>query len=288
MKLNKQSKSKVFQGLFLFFLGFCLLYAMSSLWLQRVVYAPNSLSEITAEAFMEESSRKSVANTITGKIFEDRPVLESTVGPRVSTLLAGALGSDIAANSVQNIVERFRESLVGENSALVAINLVPLKETISQVQTLAGRDQSTVVTTEKIPDDITLLDTSSLRPYYEVGVYVVWMGPLALLTSISGLFWWVYKDRKTQLALRLRQVGLVVLVTGFFAYLLGPISQPAFIAIAANADAQTLLSNIHAALLAPFSEIAVGVFLIGIVVLVSSFIPVEKLPTTMKRPLKSK
>lgn len=246
---------------------------LSAIWLQRIFYSPDRLSDITTEVLQEQSSRDAISGAVVSRLFEERPLLAATAGPRLVPVISGLLDSDILANSINRTVERIRLALTSDEAENIAINLVPVKSTISTVQNVIGQDvEERRLQTEDIPNEIVILDASTIPNYSDEGVVILWLGPLAATFLIIVVGIWLYRGRKRALALRVRIVGMLAVVSSVVALLIGPLTQPIIVQRISTIEGKTIIGNLYEALVAPFNQMALLLLLFSSIVIVISFI----------------
>jgi hypothetical protein len=264
-----KNKRSILRGGFYFALVFSFLVALTSLWLNRTFYSPNTLADITTEVLQEESSRNAISNLIVDRVFEDRPALAATVGPRLVPVISGLLGSDFVASSLNNTVERLRVAFTSDTPEEIVINLVPIKSTIVAVQNTIGQtEEEKRVNTEDIPDEIVLLDTSNFPNYSDEGIVVLWLGPLSLAFILTSAGIWIYRGRKNKGAfyLRIRIVAALGALAGIIALFVGPLIEPVFVRYARTAESQTVVRNLYEGLIESFNQQATALLVLSIIV----------------------
>lgn len=290
MQWLRSNKATIFLCSFYVAVVVSFLVLLSSLWLHRVFFTPERLSEITTTALNEQSSLDSISSAVTDKLFEGRPLLHSTVGPRLQPVISGLLTTDFANNAVERTVERLRLAMTTESTAVVSIQLTAVKDTIVNLQNALRRDADEQrINAANIPDEIVLIDGNKIPNYYDVGVALLWLGPLSAIIAIGGLIFWVYRGRKAALRQRMIISGVLVVVSSAIALLAGPLFEPLFVSISGTASGQTLLGNLYDGLIEPFNMQAIVLGITGLLlVLVAVAMPYlqrwqPKKPTQTKK-----
>lgn len=258
-----------------------LIVALSSLWLSRVFYSPDRLSDIATTALAEQSSRDSIGRAVSDRVFEDRPVLNQVAGPRLASLVSSVLGTDFASNTVDSVVERLRVALTTSEDETIAVNLTGIKDVVVQVQSVIGVEEDAQrINAESIPDELVLFESSALPDIHRFGIFVLWLGPVAVIFAFGGLSYWVYRGRHGARELRIKIAGLTIMTASVLAWLMGPLIEPVFVSLARDASGQTLLSNLYDGLITPFANQAIILFAVGLLILATGFL----LPLIQKKP----
>lgn len=268
-------------GVFFGSIILALILSLSSLWLARVFFSPNTLSDITTTALAEQSSRDSIGRSVSDRVFEDRPVLKRVAGPKLASLTSSILGTDIASSVVDDFVEQVRIALTTSQDETIAINLSGIKSTIGQVQSVVGADEAErQIDINAIPDEFIIVESDQLPNIYQLGVTVLWLGPASLVYALGALAFWIYRGRRAGLWLRVTYSGAVIVVASIIGMLVGPLVEPVVVSIAQAAPAQTLLGNLYSGLVAPFQSYATILFALGVLVIAAGYL----LPLLQKAP----
>ncbi len=268
-------------GVFFGSIILALILSLSSLWLSRVFFSQNTLSDITTTALAEQSSRDSIGRAVSDRVFEDRPVLKRVAGPKLSSLTSSILGTDIASSVVDDFVEQVRVALTTSQDETIAINLSGIKSTIGQVQSVVGTSEDErQIDIDAIPDEFIIVESDQLPNIYQLGVTVLWLGPVCLIYALGALAFWAYRGRRAALWLRIKYAGVVVIIASVIGMLVGPLIEPVVVSIARVAPAQTLLGNLYNGLVAPFQSYATVLFALGVLVIAAGYL----LPLLQKAP----
>lgn len=266
-------------------IGIALIVSLSSLWLSRVFFSKDTLSEITTTALAEQSSRDSIGSAVADSVFEDSAVLRQVAGPRLASLVSSILGTDLASSAVDEFVERVRVALTTSEDETVTVNFKGLKDTIAQIQSVIGQsDEEQQINVDTIPDTIVVIESDRLPDIYKIGITVFWLGPISFVYAIGALAYWIYRGRKAALWVRIRLSGLLIVASSVVALLAGPLIEPLFVSIARQASTQTLLGNLYAGLITPFQSQAMMLFVVGVFIFAAGYL----LPMLQTQPMKKK
>jgi hypothetical protein len=247
-----------------------LLVALTSLWLQRAIFNTDRFTAITTAAFTEESSRQSIGETVANRVFEGRPALRVAVGDRLSGAISSLLATERAESAIARAAREAQLLVTSPRRDPVVLQLSGLKTAIVRAQELTQVEANNVrIDDSDIPDQIVLIDTSTLPNFYVYAVTVFWLGPVSLLAAVALTVWWVRRGG-AQLYVRRSQIMLLVLlVSAGLALLIGPLAEPAFVSIGRDAPSQTLLSNAYRGFIAPFRDQAIVLGVVSALALLS-------------------
>lgn len=275
---------------------FMIMVGHTAYWLHNTIYDTERFTAISTEAIRQESSRQSIGTAIVDRALANRPLVRQTAGPRLSQMIAGLLGTDLATSATSKLVERSHLLVTTPRREPVTFDTTTLKSQIVTLQTAAGTDEeSRRIDVSQIPDEITLIDTSSIPNVYHYGILALWVGVFSIFGVIGVSVWYILRGQGKLRFVRSQQVLALVMLSSIIALLIGPLTRPVFLTAARNAPAQTLLGNVFDGFIAPFNSqaIVVGVIasaLLALTVLASSgriTLPTiaEKTPT--QKPKKS-
>ena len=255
---------------------FMIMVGHTAYWLHNTIYDTERFTAISTEAIRQESSRQSIGTAIVDRALANRPLVRQTAGPRLSQMIAGLLGTDLATSATSKLVERSHLLVTTPQREPITFDTTTLKTQIVRLQTAAGTDEeSRRIDVSQIPDEITLVDTSSIPNVYRYGILALWVGVFSIFGVIGASIWYVLRGKGKARFVRAEQVLGLVMLSSLIALLVGPLTRPVFLTAARDAPAQTLLGNIFDGFIAPFNSqaIFVGVVasaLLALTVLVAS------------------
>lgn len=265
-------KSKLWGALLAISFIFVVLVCHTAYWLHSTIYDTGHFTTIATAAITTETSRESIATAVVDKTFADRPVARKVVGTRLSTLIAGLLGTDLAQTAVENIVEQGHLLITAAHPESITFDTTTLKQQIVALQTAVNGDRNTTrFDTSQIPDEVVILDASKLPNVYRYGIAALWMGAISLLTLLAGTALYIYRGMEFQTRVtRLRKVLALLALSSVIALMVGPLTRPVFLTFAANAPSQTLLRNVFDGFIAPFNAQATSVVVVALLLLTTS------------------
>lgn len=230
-----------------------LLVANSAFWANNQLFNTANFSRTATSAITAESSRQAIATSLTERIFADRPVALQVVGDTSTKLISGLLDSQRFESAVARATTRLQTYVTSEDQQSVVINLEGLKQVISTLIALSDQAGATRVDPAQIPNEITVVDADNFPSFYNQGVTLLWLGPLALIGATLLLAWPHIKRR----AERVTAIGLqaTALLTGsVLALLIGPLFRPMFLAKANSESGRVVLENLYNGFIGTFND----------------------------------
>lgn len=246
----------------------------TAFWLHSTIYDNQKFTTVATSAIMLESSRQSIGSQVVDQALSDRPIARRVVGERLSHLIAGLLGTDLAANAVQATIERAHLLVTSSHPDSITFDTTAIKQQIVALRAATGRvDSETRVDTNKIPDEITIIDSSKLPNLYAYGIAVFWVGSLATILLVGTSLYYIFRPRDmfTRL-IRFQHIAVLMIVSSLIALLVGPLVRPVFLTMAQNAPEQTLLRNLFDGFIAPFNTQAIAVGIMAVVILAATLV----------------
>lgn len=234
--------------------GLLFLLAQSAFWLNQTIFDQQTFTTIVGGTLSTEQSREAIAQTVVDHALEERPLLQRTISAKATQLITGLLGTDLATQTFDTVINRTYTYLTSNDPRPIGIDLLaiktPLAGLVSFAETL-GRDVQ--FDPEVIPDFILLFDPSNLPDVYAYGQKLLWIGPLLWLSAAGMFAAYLYRGRRA-LAKRVYIVGSVIIGMSLLGSLAGPLL-PAPVAASVNVvELRGVVSSLASALLAPFVQ----------------------------------
>lgn len=266
----KNAKRVLFFGT----IGALLLVSLTAFWLQRNIFNTEKFTALTTEALLQESSRDSIGNVVTGQILSNQPTLKMILGDKLSGQVSSLLGTELASNSINTVAREAQLIITSPAKKPLVLHLTAIKTALVSIQGVANRVGQSVpgnLSVNSIPDEIVIIDTSNIPNIHKVAVAINWLGPISLILAIVGLAVYIKRGGRENLLKRIQIVCLVFISTALVAMAIGPIAEPSIIAFAKDAPTQTLLGNIFSVFMGPFYKQALWVIGMSFVILVLVF-----------------
>ncbi|HRV75818.1 MAG TPA: hypothetical protein P5247_00335 [Candidatus Saccharimonadales bacterium] len=254
-----------------------LLIANSALWVNRVIFNTNNFSEITAASLLSESSRKAVSSEVVDQALSERPVLKSLAEERATNFISSLLKTSQVENSVNKVSSKLQLAFTSNNNQNIEFDLSGIKQTTTNLINLSNNNNlSEKIESSSVPDKITLLDTSKLPKFYNLGTLFMWLAPITFILGVLILAYPHIKQKKILNNLLWRQ-GLIVLLGYLLGLLLGPLFRPPILSQFKNINLRVVAENLYNSFVGSFnSQIQLMLFLGLTMVLVPLFTNLHK------------
>ncbi len=256
--------------------GIFLIISTSAVWFNRYLFDTQSFTSTATQSLLSDSSRQAMSVEITDRLLSKKPLLKSVLDDRTEKLITALLGSDVTGRIVTKSVTELHTIVTSKEPQSVVIDLSGIKQTLTGVLTalrdITNRpiavDQNRVNLSD-VPDQITLLDASQLPNFYNLGVVMMWLGPLALSAALGLLVYSIYLARQSRPALKktLALDGFAVVVASFVGWLLGPLFKPTLLSNVTNPNMRVVAENIYNAFIGHFDQITAYIFTLGALLL---------------------
>ncbi|MBP7807328.1 hypothetical protein KA047_02420 [Candidatus Saccharibacteria bacterium] len=233
--------------------GFLLLISNSAIWVNNYIFDDQNFSSVVTTAITSESSRTAIAESVTNKVFADRPVLKKVAGDVSTNIISGLLGTTQANNAISEVVQRLNVLVTSNSPQPVVLDLSGVKNILTQlvdVSTSLGREPK--VNPDSIPSEITLLDTDNLPNFYRFSVAFLWMAPLAFIGALASIAYPYIKPTRQFKPMLLMQ-GAVVTAFGLLALLVGPLFRPPLLANVDTSQGRVVIGNIYDGFITTFN-----------------------------------
>lgn len=271
--------------------GLLLLLLATSVWCNRYLFDTDNFSSTATAALTEDSTSMALANEVTDRLLENRPLLKRTINDRVVGLVAALLKSDLSDRVMEKSVSRLQVMLTTNNPKPVEIDLTTVKSVLTQVLAL-GRvltdrpveDQK--INPDTIPDKITLIDPSTLPNFYGFGLTMMWLAPVLLLSVLALTIYPIYRAARTSLV-SLKHVlaiqGGIILAFGFLALFIGPLIKPPVLANITSSNIRVVVDNVIDAFISAFNGVATAVIIWPAIILLVAALCLQLWPTVHKK-----
>jgi hypothetical protein len=246
--------------------GFFLIIANSALWANRYIFDTDNFTSTAVTSITSESSRKALATEITDRALADYPKASAIVSDKAASLLTGLLGSDTVEKITTKAVSKLQVFLTSPVREPVEYNFVGLKETITKLIEVTGREDETRIDVTKIPDTVTLFDPADYPNFYNASVTLNWLSPIAFLGAVA-LIGWPYAKRRTQFRWTLLSQGVIIVGAGLFAMLLGPLFRPLLLGEIQSPNVRVIVGNLYDAFIATFNSQSLAIVLVGVLMM---------------------
>lgn len=271
--------------------GLILLLLATSVWCNRYLFDTDNFTTTATAALTEDSTSKALANEVTDRLLEGRPLLKRTINDRVVGLVAALLESDLSERVMEKSVSRLQVMLTTNNPAPVEIDLTTIKTVLTEVLTL-GRPltdrpvEDQKIDPESIPDTITLVDPDNLPNFYTFGLTMMWLAPVFLISILVLTIYPIYRATRTSLV-SLKQVlatqGGMFLASGFLALFIGPLIKPPILAAVVSSNVRIVVDNVIDAFIGAFNGVVTSVIIWPAILLLLAALFLQLWPTIHRK-----
>lgn len=244
---------------------FFLLIANSAFWVNKQIFNTENFSKTATNSLLSESSRNAVASEIIDQTLSDRPVIKNTVQEPSTKFISGLLATSQARAGVERVTAKIHIVLTSKNQENIEFDLSGIKQTVSKLINLAGREEAGD-NLDKIPSKIVLLDVSKIPDFYKLGTLFMWLAPITFIAGLLILAWPHIKARKVRMDLLLSQ-GLLVIAGYLLALLAGPLFRPPVLSQFSNTNLRMVAENFYNSFVASFNEQASTLLALGLIMI---------------------
>ncbi len=246
------------------FAGFFLLVANSGYWVNRYIFNEQKFSQIAVSSILSSDSRQAIAEGVSEKLYENRPIAKKFLAEPTTNIVNGILGSPQLQKPLTELVKRINVRMTSKTQPEVALDLTSVKTMLSQfvgtVDKVSNKDVS--FNPENIPDKIVVIKSDNLPNLYNYSVAILWLSPITLIAGLLLMIlpyvWW--RNRyKTLLTMQ----GIMLLVVGAIAQMVGPLFRPLVIGGLQTDAGRTVVGNLYSAFLTTFEHQSMVFFLLG-------------------------
>jgi hypothetical protein len=244
--------------------GFFLLIANSGYWVNRYIFNEQKFSEIAVSSVLSSDSRQAIAEGVSTKLYEHRPVAKSVLSEPTTSIVNGVLGSPRLQAPLTDLVKRINVRMTSKTQPEVALDLTGVKSTLTQVVGTVNNatDKDVSFNPENIPDKIVVIKSNNLPNLYNYTVAILWLSPLTLIAGLLLMIlpyvWW--RNRyKTIMTTQ----GIMLMVVGALSQMLGPLFHPLVLGNLETDAGRTVVGNLYNAFLQTFEHQSQIFFLLG-------------------------
>lgn len=233
--------------------GVLLVISNSAVWVNNYIFDENNFSQVVSTSLTSESSRQAIAEGVTDKVFQDRPVLKRVAGDVSTNIISGLLNTSQADTAIQEATRRLNVVVTSSSRDPVVIDLSGVKNILTQlvdVSTSLGREPQ--VDPNTIPSEITVLERNALPNFYKWGVAFLWIAPLAFIGALAALAYPYIKHRQFTRTIIVMQ-GACIAAVGLFALLVGPLFRPPLLSNLKTSSGRVVVGNLYDAFIATFN-----------------------------------
>lgn len=249
--------------------GMLLVISNSAVWVNNYIFNEYNFSQVVSTSLTSESSRQAIAEGVTDKVFQDRPVLKRVAGNVSTNIISGLLNTSQADTAIQEVTRRLNVVVTSSSRDPVVIDLSGVKNILTQlVDVSASLGREPQVDPSTIPNEITVLERNALPNFYKWGVAFLWIAPIAFVGALAALAYPYFKHREFTRIIIVMQ-GACITAVGLFALLVGPLFRPPLLSNLKTSSGRVVVGNLYDAFIATFNAqtrilIGVGVAMMAV------------------------
>lgn len=253
--------------------GILLVITNSAVWVNNQIFDSNNFTDTAKSSLTSEESRNAIAQGISDKALEGRPVLNNLVGDTSTSIISGLLGTNQAEQALGKVTLKFHTMVTSENSESITLELAGIKSVMNKlydVSTDLGREPK--VDPAKIPEQVVIVDANKLPNFYKESVILLWLAPIALIGALIALAYPYFKQpRKYQSILAIQ--GAFVTTAALLSLSVGPLFRPPVLNNIQTESGRIVVGNLFDAFIATFNSQTMYLFILGLsALLISSLI----------------
>ena len=284
MKSKKISKKySKFNILLLSIVGLSLVMFQTAYWFNKYIADAKNFSQITTTALIQESSRNAIGDEVAEQIFKEKPILRQVAQEPVSNIVASMLNTKFASVGLEKMIKLLHNNITTTHPKSITFNLSQIKTVIQTVsQILPSSNNTQAESIQNIPDEITIIDKSSIPSLNQFVVAMAAVAPLSLLAATGAAVGYVVRKRKTW-KLTFAPLGFSVMVASILGLLIGPIFKPPLIAFVSSFNGRIIVSNVFDGFMEPFNQQQIQMLFIGIILVFCGLIINYLVPLIRKK-----
>lgn len=250
--------------------GFFLLIANSGYWVNRYIFNEQKFSQVAVSSILSSDSRQAIAEGVSTKLYENRPVAKRVLSEPTTSIVNGILGSPRLQAPLTELVKRINVRMTSKTQPEVALDLTSVKSVLTQVVGTVDKVSNNDVSfnPDNIPDKIVVIKSDNLPDLYNYSLALLWLSPITLIAGLLLMIlpyvWWRnrYKSIMTM-------QGVMLVIVGALAQMIGPLFRPLVIGNLATDAGRTVIGNLYNAFIATFEHQSMIFFLLGGLLLVA-------------------
>ncbi len=250
--------------------GFFLLIANSGYWVNRYIFNEQKFSQIAVSSILSSDSRQAIAEGVSTKLYEDRPIARRVLSEPTTSIVNGILGSPRLQPPLTELVKRINTRMTSKTQPEVALDLTSVKSVLTQVVGTVDKvaDKDISFNPDNIPDKIVVIKSDNLPNLYNYSLAILWLSPITLIAGLLLMVlpyvWWRnrYKSIMTM-------QGVMLISVGVLAQMIGPLFRPLVLGNLATDAGRTVIGNLYTAFLTTFEHQSMIFFLLGGILLVA-------------------
>lgn len=241
-----------------------LLLLQSAVWAGRAFFNTNTFTNTVTSSLTSQSSRDALADAIVTRALEERPIAKRIIGQRLTNAVSSILGTNLAESSIHTLSEKMQMYLTSSDQKTIAIDTTGVKTVVSTLSNVIGSGEEQTVSTDKIPDQIVLIDAEKVPSYYKYGKILYYLSPISAAVALGCAIAYIYRKRHGYR--RVYIVCATVAASTVAALVMGPLFKPPVLELAKTTGGRTVMGNLYDAFLRLFTNQLLVVLVLSVLV----------------------
>lgn len=277
---KKYSKLNI---LLLSIIGFCLVLFQTAYWFNKYIADANNFSKITTSALLQESSRNAIGDEVAEQVFSDKPILRQVAQEPVSNIVSSMLSTKFSSVGLEKMIQLLHNNITTTHPKSVTFNLTQIKTIIQTVsQILPSNNKTPAESAQNIPDEITIIDKSSIPSLNKFVVTMAAVAPLSFIAAIGAVVGYVIRKRQTW-KLVFAPLGFSIIIASIIGLLIGPVFKPPLIAFVSSFNGRIIVGNVFDGFMVPFNQQQIQMLFIGLAIVLGGIIINYLVPLIRKK-----
>lgn len=241
-----------------------LLLLQSAVWAGRAFFSTETFTNTVTTSLTSQSSRDALADAIVTRALEERPIAKRIIGQRLTNAVSSILGTNLAESSIHTLSQKMQMYLTSNDQKTIAIDTTGVKTIVSTLSTVIGSNEDQTVPTDKIPDQIVLIDAEKVPSYYKYGKILYYLSPGSAAMALGCAIAYIYRKRHGYR--RIYVVCATVMASSVTALVMGPLFKPPVLELAKTTGGRTVMGNLYDAFLRLFTNQLLIVLVLSVMV----------------------
>jgi hypothetical protein len=250
--------------------AFLLILASISLWFYRDIYNRENFEQHISQALQSPESREAIAALIIEESFKNRPLLRNLLSEQATSLLTGILDGPRLQSVAGRFVLQVHDVLFSSEPKAIAIDISSIKNIVSNLafflELITERERPDI----SIPDQIVLVEAGVIPSIANIGLVILWIGPIALIIGLGLILWLML--RSVDKISTVKILGISLAVEALIVILLLEWYKPVLLSMFKNLYVQTVVAEVLNGFLKSLTIQNLLLFFAGIVLLAGGFL----------------
>jgi hypothetical protein len=249
---------------------FLIILASISLWFYKDIYNRENFEQHVSQALQTPESREAIAAFIIEESFKNRPLLRNLLSEQATSLLAGILDGPRLQSVVDRFILQVHDVLFSSEPKAIAIDISRVKNLVSNLgsflELITERERRDI----SIPDQIVLVEAGVIPSIANIGLTILWIGPIALIVGLGLILWLMLRSIDKISTVKI--LGISLAVETLIVILFLEWYKPVFLSMFKNIYVHTVAAEVLNEFLKSLTNQNLLLFFIGIVLVAGGFL----------------